>query len=64
MGGLLVILTDSNIFLPPFPDVISMSVNSFFPLTAGLWDSLSMKCFILTNDINDFKSELTDTFLL
>ena len=30
-------------------------VLSFFPCTARLWNSLPMKCFPLTYDLNDFK---------
>ena len=38
------------------------NVNSFFPRTAGLWNSLPMECFPLTYDLNDFKCGLRDTF--
>ena len=31
-------------------------VNSFFPCTARLWNSLSIKCFLLTYGLNEFKS--------
>ena len=31
-------------------------VNSFFPCTARLWNSLSIKCFFLTYCLNEFKS--------
>ena len=37
-------------------------VNSFFPRTARLWNSLPIECFPLTYDLNGFKSRLTDTF--
>ena len=33
-------------------------VNSFFPRTATLWSSLSIECFLLTYDLNDFKSRI------
>ena len=33
-------------------------VNSFFSLTARLWNSLSIKCFPLTYDLNGFKSKI------
>ena len=31
-------------------------VNSFFPRTAKLWNSLPIECFPLTYDLSDFKS--------
>ena len=37
-------------------------VNSFFPRTARLWNSLPIECFPLTYDLNGFKSRLTDIF--
>ena len=33
-------------------------VNSFFPGTARLWNSLPMECFTLTYDLNGFKSRI------
>ena len=39
-------------------------VNSFFPRTARLWNSLPAECFPLTYDINGFKSRVKDTFFL
>ena len=33
-------------------------VNSFFPLTAGLWNSLAIECFPLTYNLNCFKSRI------
>ena len=33
-------------------------VNSFFPRTARLWNSLPMECFPLTYDLNGFKSTI------
>ena len=33
-------------------------VNSFFPLTARPWNSLSIECFPLTYDLNGFKSRI------
>ena len=38
-------------------------VNNFFPRTARFWNSLTIKCFSLTYDLNDFKSR-TNTHLL
>ena len=33
-------------------------VNSFFPCTARLWNSLPVECFSLTYDLNGFKSSI------
>ena len=33
-------------------------VNSFFPRTARLWDSLPVECFPLSYNLNDFNSRL------
>ena len=33
-------------------------VNSFFPSTARLWNSLPIECFPSTSDLNDFKSRI------
>ena len=33
-------------------------VNSFFPRTARLWNSLPMECFPLTYDLSGFKSRI------
>ena len=33
-------------------------VNSFFPRTARLWNSLPIECFPLTCDLNGFKSRI------
>ena len=33
-------------------------VNSFFPCTARLWNSLSIECFPLTYNLNGFKSRI------
>ena len=33
-------------------------LNSFFPLTAGLWNSLPIECFPLTYNTNGFKSRI------
>ena len=37
-------------------------VNSFFPRTARLWNSLPIECFSLTYNLNDFSLEITDTY--
>ena len=37
-------------------------VNSSFPPTARLWNSLPIECFPLTYDLNGFMLELTDIF--
>ena len=56
-GGLLVILIDWMIFLSPLLDVTRMStVNSFFPRTARLLNSLPIECFPFTYDLSGFKS--------
>ena len=34
-------------------------VNSFFPCTARLWNSLPIKCFPLTYNLNGFKSRIS-----
>ena len=33
-------------------------VNSFFPRTAKLWNSLPIECFPLTHDLSEFKSRI------
>ena len=33
-------------------------VNSFFPRTVRLWNSLPIECFPLTYDLNGFKSRI------
>ena len=33
-------------------------VNSFFPPTARLWNSLRIECFLLAYDLNGFKSRI------
>ena len=33
-------------------------VNSFFPHTARLWNSLPLECFPLIYDLKDFKSKI------
>ena len=58
VGGLLVILTDCMIFLSPFLDVTKMSMSSFFPHTAKLWDSLPIECFPLTYNLSGFKPRI------
>ena len=54
-GGLLVILIDFMVFLSPFLDFTKYNVNSFFPRTARLWNSLPIKCFPLSYDLRGFK---------
>ena len=39
-------------------------VNSFFPHTARLWNSLPIKCFPLTYDLGDFKSRINRHLLI
>ena len=38
-------------------------VNSFFPFTARLWNSLPIECFPLTYDINGFKFRINSQLL-
>ena len=38
-------------------------VNSFFPRTARLWNSLPIECFPLTYDLNGFKSRISKHLL-
>ena len=38
-------------------------VNSFFPCTAKLWNSLPIECFPLTYDLSGFKSRINKYFL-
>ena len=35
-----------------------VSVDSFFPGTARLWNSLPIECFLLTYDLSGFKSRI------
>ena len=39
-------------------------VNSFFPRTARLWNSLPIECFPLTYDLSGFKSRINRYFLI
>ena len=39
-------------------------VNSFFPCTAKLWNSLPIECFPLTYDLNGFNSNIINRYLL
>ena len=49
-------LHDSSVTTPRcYKDVY---VNSFFPLTGRLWNSLPIECFPLTYDLNGFKSRI------
>ena len=38
-------------------------VNSFFPPTARLWNSLRIECFPLTYDLSGFKSRINKHLL-
>ena len=54
------ILRDFSVTIPRF---VRMSiVNSFFPRTARLWNSLPMECFPLNYDLVALSLELTDTY--
>ena len=49
-------LHDTSVTIPRcYKDVY---VNSFFPLTAKLWNSLPIECFPLTYDLSGFKSRI------
>ena len=39
-------------------------VNSVFPRTTRLWNSLPLKCFPLNNDLNGFKSRINRQLLI
>ena len=39
-------------------------VNSFFPRTARLWNSLTVECFPLIYDLNGFESKINRHLLL
>ena len=39
-------------------------VNSFFPLTAGLWNSLPIECFLLTYDLSGFMPRINRHILI
>ena len=50
------ILHDFSVIIPRcYKDVY---VNSFFPRTARLWNSLAIECFPLTYDLSGFKSTI------
>ena len=50
------ILHDFSVTIPRcYMDVY---VNSFFPCTAKLWNSLPIECFPLTYDLSGFKSRI------
>ena len=58
-GGLLAILIDCMIFLSRFLDVARM-----FMLTVSfLWNSPPIECFLLTYNLNGFKSRINRHFL-
>ena len=59
-GGLLIILIDCMVFLSTnilrwYKDVY---LNSFFPGSARLWNSLPVECFPLTYDLRGLKSRI------
>ena len=60
-GGPLFILIDCMIVTIPrcYKDVY---VSIFFPSTTRLWNSLPVECFLLTNDLNGFRSKINKTF--
>ena len=58
MGGLLVILISYMVFLSLFQNAIRMSMSTFFLRAAKLWNSLLAEWFLLTYDLNIFKSRV------
>ena len=55
------ILNDFSVSIPRcYKDVY---VNSFFPCTARLWNSLPIECFPLTYNLNGFKSRINKQLL-
>ena len=55
------IMHDFSVTIPRcYKDVY---VNSFFPCTARLWNSLPIKCFSLTYHLSGFKSKINRYFL-
>ena len=58
MGGLLVILINCMVFLSLFQNAIRMSMSTFFLRAAKLWNSLLAEWFLLTYDLNIFKSRV------
>ena len=53
-------LHDFSVTIPTcYKDVY---VNSFFPRTTKLWNSLPIECFPLTYDLSALSPELTDIF--
>ena len=58
-GDILVILIDCMIFFVTIPRCYKdVYVNSFFPRTGRLWNSLPIECFPLTFDLSGFKSRI------
>ena len=58
MGGLLVILISCMVFLSLFQNAMRMSMSTFFLRAAKLWNSLLAEWFLLTYDLNIFKSRV------
>ena len=58
-GSLLVILIRLHDFSVTIPRCYKdVYVNSFFPLTTTLWNSLPIECFPLTIDLSGFNSRI------
>ena len=58
-GRSIVVLIDYLIFFVAIPRCYKdIYVNSFFPRTARLWNSLPIEYFPLTYDLNSFKSRI------
>ena len=54
-------LHDFSVIIPRFSK--DVYVNSFFPRTARLWNSLPIECFPLTYDLSGFKSRINRCLL-
>ena len=62
--GLFVILIGCMMFLSPFLDIIKDAyVNSFFPRTTRLWNSLPAECLPLAYDLNGFSTRVIRNLL-
>lgn len=63
MGGLLVILISCMVFLSLFQNAMRMSMSTFFLRAAKLWNSLLAEWFLLTYDLNIFKSRVNGSLV-
>ena len=56
-------LHDFSVTIPRCYKDVDVNVNSFFPRTARLWNSLPIECFPLIYDLNGFKSRINKHLL-